>query len=67
VAEKKSLYAVVEVTEDVSIPGVNIIGNGKVQSVDTMLIRDAVERYGRAWVVSELEHLTERVRLGGSA
>jgi tRNA-dihydrouridine synthase len=67
VAEKKRLYAVVEVTEDVSVPGVSIIGNGKVQSVDTMLIRDAVERYGRAWVVRELEHLTERVRLGGSA
>lgn len=66
-AENRTLYAVVAVTEDVSIPGVSIIGNGKVQSVDTMILRDAIERYGRTWVVSELEHLTERVRLGGSA
>ena len=33
---------------------------------ESLSIREAVIRYGREWVVTELEKLTHRVRLGGS-
>ena len=33
---------------------------------ESLSIREAVIRYGREWVVTELEKLAHRVRLGGS-